>query len=262
MNTFQNIVQQLNTNSMHIIVRWTGTYNFLKYIKRVRWTWNFIVYDVQNATYSSHGAPCPAPFPWLNTRDKVHISLWTIREYPNTLLRTSRIQGYLLTIESQGLDTELDFQRIMSGFHGSFATGVACQQGTLALSDTWFRPRFGGLACALIVRTSFPEFTPIWRPYPTWLSPNWEVSMEHCDGCGILAGSAYPSGHLVPSPFLGLAGAPIVETRFLELAVSLLDFSCWTPVGTFSLLLQWYKKGLDKHLNNIKNVLTLAFDCP
>ena len=28
----------------------------------------------------------------------------------------------------------------MSGFHGTFATGVACQQGTLTLPDTWFRP--------------------------------------------------------------------------------------------------------------------------
>ena len=38
--------------------------------------------------------------------------------------------------------------------------------------------------------------------------------------------SFYPSGHLaVPSHFLGLACAPIVETRFLELAMSLLDFS-------------------------------------
>ena len=30
--------------------------------------------------------------------------------------------------------------------------------------------------------------------------------------------------------------APIVETRFLELAMSLLDFSPRTPLGTFSIL--------------------------
>ena len=29
---------------------------------------------------------------------------------------------------------------IMSCFHGAFATGVECQQGTLTLPDTWFRP--------------------------------------------------------------------------------------------------------------------------
>ena len=43
-------------------------------IQWVRSNWNFIVKDVQSATYSSHGAPCPARdlFPWLNTRVKVH----------------------------------------------------------------------------------------------------------------------------------------------------------------------------------------------
>ena len=51
------------------------------------------------------------------------------------------------------------------------------------------------------------------------------------------AGSAYPSGHLVPSPIVGLACAPIVETRFLILAMSLLDFSPRIPLGTCSILL-------------------------
>ena len=32
------------------------------------------------------------------------------------------------------LDTKLDLHRITSGFHGAFAMGVACQQGTLTLS--------------------------------------------------------------------------------------------------------------------------------
>ena len=50
------------------------------------------------------------------------------------------------------------------------------------------------------------------------------------------AGSAYPSGHLVPSPILGLANAPIVETKFRELAMSLLDFSPRIPLGTFTIL--------------------------
>ena len=39
-------------------------------------------------------------------------------------------------------------------------------------------------------------------------------------------------------PLLGLACAPIVETRFLELAMSLLDFTPWIPLGTFSILLK------------------------
>ena len=51
------------------------------------------------------------------------------------------------------------------------------------------------------------------------------------------AGNAYPSGYLVPSPIVGLACAPIVETRFLKLAMSLLDFSPRIPLCTFSNLL-------------------------
>ena len=58
-----------------------------------------------------------------------------------------------------------------------------------------------------------------------------------CNGCGMPAGNAYPSGHLVPSPILGLANASIVETKFLELAMSLLDFSPRIPLGTFSILI-------------------------
>ena len=55
------------------------------------------------------------------------------------------------------LRTNFDLHRIMSGFHGAFATGVACQQGTLTLPDTWFRPPILGLACAPIVETRFPR---------------------------------------------------------------------------------------------------------
>ena len=59
-----------------------------------------------------------------------------------------------------------------------------------------------------------------------------------CNGSGMPAGNAYPSGHLVPSPIVGLACAPIVETRFLELAMSLFDFSPRIPLDTFSILLR------------------------
>ena len=41
---------------------------------------------------------------------------------------------------------------IMSGFHGAFATGVACQQGTLTLPDTWFRPPFWDLLMLQLLR--------------------------------------------------------------------------------------------------------------
>ena len=57
------------------------------------------------------------------------------------------------------------------------------------------------------------------------------------------AGNAYPSGHLVPSPIVGLACDPIVETRFLELFMSLLDFSPRITLGTFSILLSHKAEG-------------------
>ena len=50
------------------------------------------------------------------------------------------------------LYTELDLHRIMSGFHGAFATGVASQQGTLTLPDTWFRPPFWDLLVLQLLR--------------------------------------------------------------------------------------------------------------
>ena len=47
--------------------------------------------------------------------------------------------------EFHDLDTQLDLHRIPSGFHEAFATGLACQQGTLTLTATWFLPTFWNL---------------------------------------------------------------------------------------------------------------------
>ena len=51
--------------------------------------------------------------------------------------------------------TKLDLHRIMSGYHGALATGMACQQGTLTLPDTWLRPTYSKLSCAPLVKTRF-----------------------------------------------------------------------------------------------------------
>ena len=40
----------------------------------------------------------------------------------------------------------------LRGFHGAFATGVACQQGALTLPDTWFRPPFWDLLMLQLLR--------------------------------------------------------------------------------------------------------------
>ena len=61
------------------------------------------------------------------------------------------------------------FYRILSGFHRTFATGVACRQGTLTPPDTLSRPF--GIAYILLVETNpFPEFVVIFPDYALRIS--------------------------------------------------------------------------------------------
>ena len=76
----------------------------------------------------------------------------------------SRMLNDILILDQQGLPNQSDFppiswpwyrawpSTIMSGFHGAFATGVACQQGTLTLRDTWFRPPLWDLLVLQLLR--------------------------------------------------------------------------------------------------------------
>ena len=82
----------------------------------------------------------------------------------------------------------------------------------------------------------------LWPRYRAWPSSNYEwCPWSICKRCGMPAGNAYPCGHLVlpppPPPFWDSHVFRFVKTRFLELAMSLLDFSPWIPLGTFSILL-------------------------
>ena len=84
-----------------------------------------------------------------------------IQQYEVSL---SRMLNDILTLDQQwlpnqsdfppihDLDTDFDLHRITSGFYGAFATGVACQQGTLTLPDTWFRPPFWDLLMLQLLR--------------------------------------------------------------------------------------------------------------
>ena len=65
----------------------------------------------------------------------------------------------------------------------------------------------------------------------------WVVSMEHMQRVWLASRERLPFRTPGSVPQLGLANAPIVETKFLELAMSLLDFSPRIPLGTFSILL-------------------------
>ena len=60
----------------------------------------------------------------------------------------------------------LTFYLIVQGFHRTYATGAACQQGTLTPPDTWSCPTLG-LACVLMSRPISPELV---------LSPDFWIS--------------------------------------------------------------------------------------
>ena len=61
------------------------------------------------------------------------------------------------------------FYRILSGFHRTFATGVACRQGTLTPPDTWSRP-FGTCICSTCWDKSFSELVVILPDYALRIS--------------------------------------------------------------------------------------------
>ena len=67
------------------------------------------------------------------------------------------------------LDTELYLHRIMSGFDGAFSNGVTCQQETLTLPDTWFRPLFWDLLMLQCVETRFLELATSSLHFSSWI---------------------------------------------------------------------------------------------
>ena len=77
--------------------------------------------------------------------------------------------------------------------------------------------------------------------------------MEHMQRMWLASRERLPFRTPGPVPHLGLANAPIVETKFLQLAMSLLDFSPRIPLGTFSILL--HKCGISScERCNIRNI--------
>ena len=80
------------------------------------------------------------------------------------------------------LDTELDLHRSMSGFHGAFVTVVACQQRTLTLPDTLFRPKlFGDLLVLQLLR---PDSSNLPCLYSTFhLEYPLVLSLDFCSYC-------------------------------------------------------------------------------
>ena len=91
----------------------------------------------------------------------------------------------------------------------------------------------------VIVLPNGSDFPPIsWPWYRAWPSPNYKVvSMTHLQRVWHDSRERLPFRKPGSVPLFELACAPIVETKFLELAMSLLDFLPWIPLGTFTISL-------------------------
>ena len=97
-----------------------------------------------------------------------------IQQYEVSL---SRMLNDILTLDQHWLPNQSDFppitwplyrawpSPIMSGFHGAFATGVACQLGTLTLSDTWFRPQLWDLLVLQLLRPDYSNLPCLYSTY-------------------------------------------------------------------------------------------------
>ena len=86
-----------------------------------------------NAYHSGHLVPSL----FLGGGGGLHV-LWLLRPVSPTLHRLNDLPKLTFTE--------------LRGFHGAFATGVACQQGALTLPDTLFRPRLWDLLVLQLLR--------------------------------------------------------------------------------------------------------------
>ena len=99
---------------------------------------------------------------WNRHSGSLMVDTWDlIQQYEVSL---SRMLNDILILDQQWLPNQSDFppiswpwcrawpSPIMSGFHRAFATGVACQQGTLTLPDTWFRSPLWDLLVLKLLR--------------------------------------------------------------------------------------------------------------
>ena len=156
----------------------------------------------------------------------------------------------------------LTFHLIVQGIHRTYATGAACQQRKLTPPDTWSCPTLG-FAFVLTSRPISPELI----LFPDYIISNIPRSFSFASrlytdlmtvpgltftelrgfhwACVTVVtcqqGVLTLSDTWFRQPFLGLAWTPIVKTRFLDFAVSLLDFSPWIFLGTVSILLQMFQ---------------------
>ena len=110
-----------------------------------------------------------------------------IQQYEVSL---SRMLNDILTLDQQWLpkqsdfppiswpDTDFDLHRITSGFHGAFARVWHASRERLPLRTPGSVPFLGACMCS-DCWDQFPRLYTDLMTYRSWLSPNWELSMEH-----------------------------------------------------------------------------------
>ena len=128
------------------------------------------------------------------------------------------------------LDTERDLHRIIF-VSMEHCKGCDMPTGNANIPDTWFRPFLGACICS-DCRVQFSLIcTTFLSLIPTLTIELQEVPIEHLQRMWHAR-----RDHL---PLRTPGSIPVFwDLLVLELAVSLLDFSPWLPLGTFSILLQ------------------------
>ena len=144
--------------------------------------------------------------------------------YECFILRARRLSSKLL---KQGY-LEIVIQEVLWSIRGSYwAIWSNPLTNVKWHSDPW--PTVTSLPIRL--STNFMTFIPSLTSTELWV-----VSMEHLQRVWLASRECLPFRTPGSVPIWGLANAPIVETKFLELVMSLLDFSPRISLGTFSIL--------------------------
>ena len=148
----------------------------------------------------------------------------TCSSYECFILSARRLSSKLL---KQGYLMEC-LKSLLRTFHGRY--GDLIQQYEVSLS-----PMLNDILILdqqwLTNRSDFPPIS--WPWYRAWPSPNYEWFLwSICNGCGMPAGNAYPSGHLVPSPFF--------ETCLCSNCLDQIPRTCHVFTRLFTLNTPWY----------------------
>ena len=174
---------------------------------------NYLHKTLQRVRLANRGrlllrTPGPVLF-WTCIRSNVETILsWTYHVYGPFEFRTSLGTSILLVLT-------IPFQKLILLYKNMSIRGSYSAIWSVPLTNVKWHSDPRPTVTSQPIRLSTNLMTFI--PSLTFTDYEW---FPWSNGCGMPAGNAYPSGHLVPSPIVRLACAPNVETRFLELARS------------------------------------------